>query len=153
MWASGNYISYRFVGFLPTYQLQHPYQYTNFNGEVHEINEAVEIVNKSDQKPGHYYIKSPCKASAKATMKSDMIHTRKARSSLNIKGHGKNFANNYKNKQPLFCILQWWCSQVKEHINAIVVLNPFYICESTTLCFFFLGYVNLPIKHLNVVLL
>ena len=37
-----NYISHRLVEHLPIFQLQDPYQYTNFNGETHEIKETVE---------------------------------------------------------------------------------------------------------------
>ena len=41
--VNGNYISHKLVENLSFYQLQDPYQYTNFNGETHEIKETVEI--------------------------------------------------------------------------------------------------------------
>ena len=41
--VNGNYISHKLVENLPIYQFQDPYQYTNFNGETHEIKETIEI--------------------------------------------------------------------------------------------------------------
>ena len=40
--VNGNYMSHRLVEHLPIFQLQNPYQYTNFNRETHETKDIVE---------------------------------------------------------------------------------------------------------------
>ena len=40
--ANGNYISHKLCTHIPKYKLDEPHQYTNFNGELHEIDEAIE---------------------------------------------------------------------------------------------------------------
>lgn len=44
--VNGNYISPRLCKHLQKYKLDEPHQYTNFNGELHEIEEAVETIIK-----------------------------------------------------------------------------------------------------------
>lgn len=44
--ANANYISHKLCQNLPTYTLECPHQYVNFNGELHEIKEAVETFIK-----------------------------------------------------------------------------------------------------------
>jgi hypothetical protein len=44
--ANGNYINHKLCKHLQKYQLDEPHQYTNFNGELHEINEAIETILK-----------------------------------------------------------------------------------------------------------
>lgn len=44
--ANGNYINHKICKYLQKYPLEEPHQYTNFNGELHEINEAVETIIK-----------------------------------------------------------------------------------------------------------
>lgn len=42
--ATGNYISHKLCRQLSKYKLDIPHQYTNFNGEIHEIDESVETI-------------------------------------------------------------------------------------------------------------
>lgn len=47
--ANGNYINHKLCKQLQKYKLDEPHQYTNFNGELHEISEAIETILRFGQ--------------------------------------------------------------------------------------------------------